>query len=243
MARETKCRKVESFPQVTEFKPVGIPRSRLAAVVLKVEELEALRLKDLMGLEQEDCAVRMGISRPTFQRILNESRAKAADALINGKAIRIEGGDYCFGLAYCRKTVPKSNDCPYLAEDVKEDSDFCTTGNRIAICAGNDPASALVADHFGHCDFFMIWDEINSGFVPVINTAAKFPRQAGVEAVKELLSQGVGILICNHIGTNAFSVFRKAGGKIYFAEAGLSVQTVLKQCQEGLLPLMESANN
>lgn len=66
----------------------------LEEVCLSVEEVEALRLKDLEGLEQEQCAQRMHISRPTFHRVLGSARQKVADALINGKAIRIEGGNF-----------------------------------------------------------------------------------------------------------------------------------------------------
>lgn len=62
--------------------------------VLKMEVLETLRLKDLKGYEQEVCAIQMAVSRPTFQRILLSARAKVADSLLHGKAIRIEGGDY-----------------------------------------------------------------------------------------------------------------------------------------------------
>jgi uncharacterized protein len=62
--------------------------------VLKLEELEALRLKDLEGLEQQECADRMEGSRPTFQRILLSARQKTADSLCGGKAIRIEGGNF-----------------------------------------------------------------------------------------------------------------------------------------------------
>lgn len=66
----------------------------LEEVTLSVDEAEAIRLKDLEGLEQEEGADRMGISRPTFQRILACARQKVADALLNGKAIRIEGGHF-----------------------------------------------------------------------------------------------------------------------------------------------------
>jgi len=79
---------------VTYFKPAGIPLGSLEAVRLSLEEAEALRLKDLEGLEQEEGAERMNISRPTFQRVLASARKKAADALLNGKAIRIEGGNF-----------------------------------------------------------------------------------------------------------------------------------------------------
>ncbi len=64
----------------------------LVEVCLSVDEAEAIRLKDIAGLEQEEGADRMGISRPTFQRILLSARQKVADALLNGKALRIEGG-------------------------------------------------------------------------------------------------------------------------------------------------------
>lgn len=64
----------------------------LEEVCLWVDEAEAIRLKDFEGLEQEEGADRMGVSRPTFQRILSSGRQKVADALLNGKAMRIEGG-------------------------------------------------------------------------------------------------------------------------------------------------------
>jgi len=66
----------------------------LDEVRLSIEELESVRLKDLEDLDQEQCAQRMNISRPTFQRVLESSRKKIADALLNGKAIKIEGGAY-----------------------------------------------------------------------------------------------------------------------------------------------------
>lgn len=94
MGRPPKCRRVEFLPRHTFFKPAGIPLWDLEEVSLAVEEVEALRLKDMEGLEQEKCAVRMGISRPTFQRVLTASRRKVTKALVEGKAIRVEGGCY-----------------------------------------------------------------------------------------------------------------------------------------------------
>ena len=97
MSRPFKCRRVAFMPGVTYFKPAGIPLRVLEEVRLSVEEAEALRLKDLEGLEQEQGAERMNISRPTFQRVLASARKKIADALLNGKAIRIEGGNFEIG--------------------------------------------------------------------------------------------------------------------------------------------------
>ena len=85
---------VSQLPNVGFFRPVGIPANVLQGIRISLEELESIRLKDLEGLEQEECAQQMRISRPTFHRILQSAREKLADALINGKAIQIEGGDF-----------------------------------------------------------------------------------------------------------------------------------------------------
>jgi predicted DNA-binding protein (UPF0251 family) len=79
---------------VNYFKPAGIPLRVLQEVRLSVEEAEAIRLKDLERLEQELGAGKMNVSRPTFQRVLASARQKIADALVHGKAIRIEGGNF-----------------------------------------------------------------------------------------------------------------------------------------------------
>jgi predicted DNA-binding protein (UPF0251 family) len=94
MPRPPKCRRVALLPGVTYFKPAGIPLKALEEVCLSVEEAEAIRLKDLEGMEQEEGAAKMNISRPTFQRILASARRKVAEALLKGKAIRIEGGNF-----------------------------------------------------------------------------------------------------------------------------------------------------
>lgn len=94
MPRPQKCRWVKGEPNITYFKPVGVHMHSIEEVVLTVEELEAIRLKDLEGLEQEECADKMKVSRPTFFRIIVSARQKVADALVNGKAIKVEGGNY-----------------------------------------------------------------------------------------------------------------------------------------------------
>ena len=94
MGRHHLWRKVSFIPPVTYFKPAGIPINNLDEINLLIEEAEAIRLKDLEGLEQEDCAQRMNVSRTTFSRILDSARQKVADVLLNGKAIRIEGGNF-----------------------------------------------------------------------------------------------------------------------------------------------------
>jgi predicted DNA-binding protein (UPF0251 family) len=81
-------------PGITYFKPAGVPTTELEEVNLTVDEFEAIRLKDVNGLEQEQCAHRMNISQPTFHRLYLEARRKIGDVIVNGKALKIEGGAY-----------------------------------------------------------------------------------------------------------------------------------------------------
>lgn len=92
MPRPCKCRHVCGQPQVGYFKPRGIPVADLAEVVLTIDEFETLRLADLNGMYQEDAAKQMNVSRQTFGNIIAAARRKTADAIINAKALRIEGG-------------------------------------------------------------------------------------------------------------------------------------------------------
>jgi predicted DNA-binding protein (UPF0251 family) len=92
MPRPCCCRRVNGSPAAATFKPVGIPIRDLEEVVMTLDEFEALRLADLEGLYQEQAAAQMKVSRPTFSRIIESARRKMSDALVHGKALRIEGG-------------------------------------------------------------------------------------------------------------------------------------------------------
>lgn len=92
-----KCfRHVCGIPDKNYFKPRGIPVSMLEEVVLTLDEFEAIRLADYEQLYQEEAAKRMNISRQTFGRIIEDAHKKIGDVLINGKALKIEGGEVTF---------------------------------------------------------------------------------------------------------------------------------------------------
>ncbi|MCJ7616930.1 MAG: DUF134 domain-containing protein [Desulfobacterales bacterium] len=94
MVRPQKNRIVAFKPDVSYFKPRGIPMINLIEVRLTIDERESIRLADLLGVSHEEAGRRMGVSRATFGRIVQRARKIVADALINGKAIKIEGGNY-----------------------------------------------------------------------------------------------------------------------------------------------------
>jgi predicted DNA-binding protein (UPF0251 family) len=94
MPRPKKPRFVTNYPIPAAFVPQGIPVS--GDVFLTVEELEAIRLSDVEGLDQETAARLMEVSRQTYGRILAKARQAVGQALITGKILRVQGGDYEF---------------------------------------------------------------------------------------------------------------------------------------------------
>jgi len=93
MPRPCRCRRIGRRPGKDYFKPRGIPLEALEEITLQLDEFEAVRLADLEGLYQEEAAKKMGISRQTFGNIIEAAHKKIADAIVNSKAIKIEGGE------------------------------------------------------------------------------------------------------------------------------------------------------
>jgi len=89
MSRPRLCRRIKFNPNVTYFKPQGVPMRFLEVVELTGEEIEALRLKNKIDLKQIECAKQMKTSQSTFQRILTSAYKKITNALVQGKAIKI----------------------------------------------------------------------------------------------------------------------------------------------------------
>lgn len=98
MPRPTIPRKIAFMPENRYFIPFGKPKCDLEEIQLKLEEVEALRLKDIEKLSQEECAEKMHVSRQTFQLIIEKARRKVAEALTEGKAINIQGGNYTLNI-------------------------------------------------------------------------------------------------------------------------------------------------
>ena len=104
MSRPQKKRKVQEPPKIQGMKPVGVPARYLDRVNLSLDEYEAVRLADYEGRDHRDAAEIMGISRPTFTRLIEKARKKMAESLVDVKELVIEGGNYSFAtqLLRCR---------------------------------------------------------------------------------------------------------------------------------------------
>lgn len=125
MPNRKRQRRVAEPPRMEGYKPFGIPARELASVILLYEELEAIRLVDYEGLLQEDAAVKMNISRPTFTRLYRKAHKTIAKAFVEGKAISIKGGDYItdnywYKCEKCKEvmiTLKPAKQCRYCDSD------------------------------------------------------------------------------------------------------------------------------
>ena len=109
MPRPKNNRIVHEPPIFTEFKPAGVPATGLKQVLLTLDEFEAMRLADFLGMSHEEAAEEMGISRSTFSRLIEKSRKKIAEFIFQGRLLTIDGGNIHF-----RKNIIQCSDCGYM---------------------------------------------------------------------------------------------------------------------------------
>lgn len=111
MPRPCKRRRICAMPNSLKFGPVEHIKTERQIITMTVDEYESIRLIDLDGLTQEECASRMNVARTTAQAIYNSARVKLAECLVNEKELNIEGGDFILcdgsaeglGCAHCHK--------------------------------------------------------------------------------------------------------------------------------------------
>jgi len=136
MPRPVKWRRVEYIPENRYFAPCpkgkcGCCFEEIEEVQIKIEELEAMRFKDIEGLTQEECAVRMQISRQTFQNVIDEARKKVVTALIGNRAITIGGGHYTKNVCNY-KCISCGNETKITYEEHGPVCDHC--GSNRVVC-------------------------------------------------------------------------------------------------------------
>jgi predicted DNA-binding protein (UPF0251 family)/predicted Fe-Mo cluster-binding NifX family protein len=221
----------------------------LEEVVLKVEEFEAIRLKNHLNLEQEECAQMMQISRPTFQRILIEAYSKIADALSNGKGIRIEGGSYCLGDGYCRRRdrdLSPNENCEFYDTGLElqqfKQGENCPN-NLIAVASVGTTPISLIEERFGRCNYFLLWNPHNDKYTLLEKHHEDGGPGLGTDSAQELIRGGVNILIVNNIGPKAFMLLQRANIAVYSGASGRTVAEAIEMFSTQQLTKLEVANN
>lgn len=210
MPRKVKCRKVCHYPQTLEFLPQN-NNAEQEPIVLTVDEYEAIRLIDRRGMSQEQCAAFMQIARTTVQRIYETARKKLADFVVEGRPLRIEGGD--FRLCNGSSTGCGCVDCfkQKLYEKYKEKGEDIM---RIAVTYENGE----IFQHFGHTEEFKVYD-VKDGKV-VASEVVDTNGQGHGALAGVLTALNADVLICGGIGGGAQMALAAAGIKLYGGVSG-----------------------
>lgn len=197
MPRPVSERRLDAPIPLRLMKPAGIPARELQEIILGFDEAEALRLADLKGLYQEAAARSMGVSRQTFGRIVETARRKVADAILNGKALRIEGGQVTMNEQ--RRDIMK-----------------------IAVAS----REGRVDDHFGHCKEFLVFrvegDRLEAE--PAIPSPEGCGCKSGVAG--SLARAGVSHLVAGNMGEGAVRVLGAHGIRVIRGACGDAVEAV-----------------
>lgn len=212
MARPTRCRRICTEPQYHCFAPSGQAENQ--EINLTVDEYEAIRLIDFEKKTHEECARSMDISRTTVTEIYESARFKISDSLVNGRILRIEGGNYrlCDGEAVgcckkkCRRKKKTADDATIIVKGEKR--------MRIAVTYEN----GTVFQHFGHTEAFKIYDVENN---KIVNTQIVGTMGSGHGALAGMLGGlEADTLICGGIGAGAKEALKEAGITLFGGVTG-----------------------
>ncbi|MCD8054192.1 MAG: DUF134 domain-containing protein [Lachnospiraceae bacterium] len=221
MSRPTKSRTICRFPQTLEFVPAK-EGSGKEPVILTIDEYETIRLIDREGLSQEQCSGRMQVARTTVQKIYDSARRKLADALVEGRPLKIEGGEIrlCSGVnGYCRPEGCFKQEIERIFR--KSKGEFIM---RIAVTYEN----GQVYQHFGHTEQFKIYDTEDG---KVLSSEVVSTNGQGHGALAEVLhALQADVLICGGIGGGAKAALASVGIKLYggvIGDADAAVESLL----------------
>ncbi|MBQ4567448.1 MAG: DUF134 domain-containing protein [Desulfovibrio sp.] len=220
MGRPHHCRRIRTLPRVVCFKPQGIPASQLAESRLSLDGLEALRLADLEGMGMDAAAACMGVSRHTFGRLLRKARRAVAEALHEGRILRIEGGV-----------------CALQPEKIHQGD--ATMSESILVAVPSEAPGGLEAApsaHFGHCAAYTL-ARVENGAVSEVRVLPNSGHEHGncLQPVQELAAQGVKALLAGGMGMRPLNAMQAAGITVYYSTGHMNVGAALQAYCEGKL--------
>jgi predicted DNA-binding protein (UPF0251 family)/predicted Fe-Mo cluster-binding NifX family protein len=220
MPRPKKCCAIRALPNVTFYKPRGIPMRELKQFDLNIEGFEAVRLADYLGMEQIKAAERMKISRATFGRILTQARQTIAEALVQGAALSIHGGNYEI---HRRQSSMSSTLTP------KE-----VPMSKIAISSEGPTLEDSLDPRFGRSAGFIIIDPDTNDHTYLENGLAQTMAQgAGIQAAETVINAGATAVLTGYVGPKAFRVLESAGVRIAQDLENITVQEALDRYKGG----------
>jgi len=241
MPRPRKCCAIHAVPGVTYYKPRGIPLRELQEASLTVEGFEALRLADFQGLDQKLAAEQMQVSRATFGRILAQARHTVAEALVQGMALRIQGGHYEVGRTASCTHKKKQLLQPADASAVRPEEPSMT---KIAISSEGPTLDDSLDPRFGRAGGFIIFDLQTDHYVYLENGLAQTMAQgAGIQAAENVVNAGVQAVLTGYVGPKAFQVLEAAGVRIAQNLDNLTVRQAIERFRQEQLEWADAPNH
>ena len=200
MPRTTKCRRIYGFPDYYSFIPEEADVSRIETITLSLDEFETIRLLDHEGLNQEECAARMGVARTTVTSMYESARKKLISTIVEGKRLCIAGGN-----------IKIDRERNVLSVDIKDKGENVM---RVAVTYDN----GNVFGHFGRTEQFKVYD-IEDG--NIVSSKILDTNGEGCGALAGILNiADVDALICGGIGGGAQMALEEAGIKLYAGASG-----------------------
>ena len=234
MPRPRKCRRVCCLPKATLFLPRGKDILE-EPVTLTVDEFETIRLIDNKGLSQEECSTYMEVARTTVQQIYNNARRKLAEALVEARPFKIEGGDYhlCDGESgtCVHGTCWRKRQAVAAAAEHKG-------GTKMIVAIPVDENKKDVCVSFARAPYFLFRD-VEAGTEELKeNPAADAEGGAGLQAAQFVVDGEARVLLTVRCGENAAEVLQGADIQIYKTE-GPTVAENLEAFQAGKLKILD----
>jgi len=214
MTRPKTLRQIDGIPTVKWFKPSGVKMCDLMEVSLTFDEIEALRLADFDGLYQEKVAERMGVSRQTVGRILVAARKKVAEALVNGKAIRLEGGQIQYRQPACLDPQEEHFRGALTAEQIKHPT-------KVVITSSGPDLDSEVDPRFGRAAYFIVI-HLDDGSITVLSNegSESTSKGVGIQNSQRILDAGAEVIITGRVGQKVMGMLSAAGVRIFLVESG-----------------------
>ena len=206
MPRTTKCRRRYGFPEYYSFIPEDADAGSIETITLSLDEFETIRLLDHEGLNQEECAVRMGVARTTVTAMYESARKKIIGAIVEGKRLCIAGGN-----------IEIDRERNVLSVDIKSKGEKTM---RVAVTYDN----GNVFGHFGRTEQFKVYD-IEDG--KIVSSKILDTNGEGCGSLAGILNiADVDALICGGIGGGAQMALEEAGIRLYAGASGSTDATV-----------------
>ncbi len=222
MPRPCKRRRICTEPLCTRFAPCEKDMNGGEIVTMALDEFECIRLMDLEGLTQEQCAMQMDVARTTVQAIYSSARKKLAECLVSGKELRIGGGNYT--LCGQQKSCCQKH-CMGTFENLSQEKEGARKDMKIGVTYEN----GQIFQHFGHTEQFKIYEVQDN---KIVSSQVVDTNGSGHGALAGFLKEyQVDTLICGGIGGGAQNALASAGIKLYggvSGDADAAVEALLK---------------